>query len=106
MCFPIFPIGLLVQIHAHNQWTAERFGDFYEFNPTRVLTKNIADYQGFAFGTGKLDQFLALFGTFGQWFFLAKWNALIEEVHKWDLPVRNTQSVAASIFKDKCVVYR
>jgi len=34
----------------------------------------------------------------GQWFFLAKWNALIEEVHKWDLPVRNTQSVAASIF--------
>lgn len=34
----------------------------------------------------------------GQWFFLKKWNELIDEVHHSDLPVRNTQSVAGSIF--------
>ncbi|OYW84769.1 MAG: hypothetical protein B7Z20_10240, partial [Sphingobium sp. 32-64-5] len=34
----------------------------------------------------------------GQWFFLKKWNTLIDDVHRSDWPVRNTQSIAGSIF--------
>lgn len=34
----------------------------------------------------------------GQWYFLSRWNTLVEEVHESDLPVKNTQSVAGSVF--------
>lgn len=34
----------------------------------------------------------------GQWFFLKKWNGLIDEIHRSDWPVRNTQSIAGAIF--------
>ncbi len=34
----------------------------------------------------------------GQWFFLRKWNTLTDDVHRSDWPVRNTQTIAGSIF--------
>jgi ATP-binding cassette subfamily C protein LapB len=34
----------------------------------------------------------------GQWFVLSKWNNLIDEIHRSDLPVKDIQSIAGSIF--------
>lgn len=36
--------------------------------------------------------------TRGQWYFLSKWNGLVEQLHEAELPVKNIQSVAGSIF--------
>jgi len=34
----------------------------------------------------------------GHWFFLARWNQLIEDLHDAELPVKDLQSIAGSIF--------
>ncbi len=65
---PILAVGLLVQIHPHDQGFSKSLGDFNELDPTRMLAKNVANHQGLVLTSGKLDEFTTLLGAFGKWF--------------------------------------
>ena len=69
MGLPIFPIRLLIQVHSHNQWLTQSFGDFDKFDPTRMLPEYVPDDQCFPFQFSQVNEFFALVGIFRQWLF-------------------------------------